>query len=138
MHASYSAPTNLVLTRKLSLSDKQRRKQLIASVATNDIKQGKKNSNSKIKYHSKGSSRVFGCFSGDEDTGSKSIDRRRGNGSIQATSSVAGSELDLIDSGTSYMLGFALLYGYPRKVRTLNNKVQLFSLNCAFLQLFGP
>ena len=115
MHASYSAPTNLVLTRKLSLSDKQRRKQLIASVATNDIKQGKKNSNSKIKYHSKGSSGVFGCFSGDEDTGSKSIDRRRGNDSIQATSSVAGSELDLIDSGTSYMVGFALFCEFPRK-----------------------
>ena len=115
MHSSYSTPTNLVLTRKLSLSDKQRRKQLIASVATNDIKQGKKNSNSKIKHHSKGSGRVFGCFSGDDDTGSKSIDRRRGNDSIQATSSVAGSELDLIDSGTSHVVGFILFYGYPRK-----------------------
>ena len=115
MHASYSTATNLVLTRKLSLSDKQRRKQLIASVTTNDMKQGKKNSNLKAKSHSRGSSRVFGCFGGDDDTCSKSIDRRSGNDSIQTISSVAGSELDLIDSGILHVVGFVLLYGYPRK-----------------------
>ena len=87
MNSLYGTPTNLVLTRKLTPSAKQRRKQLIASV-TNDTKQGKKK-NTKLNTPSKGNTVVFGCFGGDDDTYSKSISRRSGNDDSSQTNSSA-------------------------------------------------
>ena len=101
---SSSGSSNLVLTRKLSLSDKQRRKQLIAGAAKSIKNNQKRSSNNYNSSPNKNIGR-FGCLGGNDDNNINVMSNRGKSDNLNDPgSSTPVSSLELMDTGNIYQI----------------------------------
>ena len=97
MNSSYNGQPNIVLTRKLTLSDKQRRKQLIAEAAKSS-KQSYKISPLKQESTHYKNNKAFGCFGGGDDNYTNVKDKcDKTDHSTKSCTSIPS--IDLMDTG---------------------------------------
>ena len=97
MNSSCKGQTNIVLTRKLTLSDKQRRKQLIAEAAKS-TKQNYKISPFKQESTHYKNNKAFGCFGGGDDNYANVKDKcDKTDHSTKSSTSIPS--IDLMDTG---------------------------------------
>ena len=91
--------SNLVITRKLSLSDNQRRKQLIAGAAKN-LNQKQKGNYNKFNSPSQQNNKRFGCLRGNDDNHVKFLSKRnKSDNFLKPSSSTQISSIELMDTG---------------------------------------